>query len=389
MVKKELRMLIFPGTSLLVKPLPQRADTADPAPLNPGAAATTDPGVLEVCQASCQAAAQVAAEAAAAAGAVVEQQSALQPQLQLQQNVLLPMQQQQLAALQLPGLQGAVLPMIGIKAEPQSVVDGAVTQSAGLVLQSEGVCGGQDAAGPQATMPPGPSSSCEPAAGELQGAEAAGEAVPQLEAQEPVQQQAQQCDAAAAVLQQPHAEQQQADAVLQAAGQQQAGGSVLQAAGQQGSSHATGPPQQQQEGEGVKQEPQQQELAVKQPPEQQQQKEGGGQVQDLSVQQGGNVVDIQQPDPLLGSKEAANGITGAVDSADLQQSSPAVQHADPASASVREEQPSQQQEQQQEVKDESQQPTDGVEQQSAMQVNLEAEQSQQADATGCLHPVVV
>jgi hypothetical protein len=169
MVKKELRMLIFPGTQLLVKPLPQRAG-AEGAPLNPGAAATADPGVLEASQAACEAAAKVAAEAAAAEGivpaaaaaaggvpgqqllqqqhqqqpgvhiavlggnATAQQQDAMQQQLLEQQQVLLAVQQQ------MPGLQlqGPLLPvnLNSMVAASEAYGNGAGTAAAAAAAQS-------------------------------------------------------------------------------------------------------------------------------------------------------------------------------------------------------------------------------------------------------------
>lgn len=76
-VKRDLRMLIFPGTSLLVKSLYKDPDAvantaaaaaADPA-ANPGLPAATDAGVLAACQATVEAASKAAAEAAAEAAA--------------------------------------------------------------------------------------------------------------------------------------------------------------------------------------------------------------------------------------------------------------------------------------------------------------------------------
>jgi len=191
-VKKELRMLIFPGTQLLVKPLPQRnaAEAAEPAS-NPGAAATADPGVLEASQAACAAAAEIAAETAAtaesaepvAAAAAFGQQPPLQqqqqqamvslpmvgnpllggpgmagaavgqPQLSLQQQlmqqqVLFTVQQQAVGLPQLHGLQGPLAPV-----------------SLNNILTAQGALGGAvnggQAAGPM--LLPGPISSGLPA----------------------------------------------------------------------------------------------------------------------------------------------------------------------------------------------------------------------------------
>ena len=164
MVKKELRMLIFPGTQLLVKPLPQRA-AAEGAPLNPGAAATADPGVLEASQAACEAAAKVAAAAegivpaaAAAAGGVpgqqlllqqqqpgvhiavlggnaTAQQDPVQQQLLEQQQVLLAVQQQ------MPGLQlqGPLLPvnLNSMVASSEAFGNGAGTTAAAVVAAAQ------------------------------------------------------------------------------------------------------------------------------------------------------------------------------------------------------------------------------------------------------------
>lgn len=189
-VKKELRMLIFPGTQLLVKPLPQRnaAEAAEPAS-NPGAAATADPGVLEASQAACAAAAKIAAETAATAESAepaaaaafgqqpppLQQQQAMvslpmvgnpllggpgvagaavsQPQLSLQQQimqqqVLFTVQQQAVGLPQLHSLQGPLAPV-----------------SLNNILTAQGALGGAvnggQAAGPM--LLPGPISSGLPA----------------------------------------------------------------------------------------------------------------------------------------------------------------------------------------------------------------------------------
>jgi hypothetical protein len=210
MVKKELRMLIFPGTSLLAKPLPQRA-AAEPAPLNPGAAATADPGVLEASQAACEAAAKQAAEAAeaaeskqpgaaAAAGGVTgvptaQQQAALQQQAlqQQQQQLMFPMQ-----------LQGPLVPvdMTGLLAG--SIVNRAVMQSGAMVLQPIAMSMGLPAVS-MGYMPLGAPGSCDP--GMLRGSSPAALMLPQLQMQLPMQQPMQLFDPAA-LLEQPAPDQQ-------------------------------------------------------------------------------------------------------------------------------------------------------------------------------------
>jgi hypothetical protein len=252
MVKKELRMLIFPGTSLLAKPLPQRA-AAEPSPLNPGAAATADPGVLEASQAACEAAAKQAAEAAAAAeskqpgaaaaaaaaGGVTSAPTVQQHALQQQQQLMFPVQQ----GGNVLQLQGPLVPvdMNGMLAG--SLVNGAVMQSGAMVLQPIAMSTGLPAISMD-YMPLGAPGSCDP--GMLRGSSPAALMLPQLQMQLPMQQPMQLFDPAA-LLQRPAPEQQlgaqqhQVVKLEQQLGQQQLHAALQQQVGQQQQQVITSP----------------------------------------------------------------------------------------------------------------------------------------------------